>query len=323
MSRVLTGIQSTGRPHLGNILGAIIPAIELSKNKKNESLFFIADLHSFTTVRNPIDLQENTYATAAAWLAFGFDTKNNLFYKQSDVPQVCELTWYLNCFTPYPMLTNAHSFKDKSNNLSSVNSGLFTYPVLMAADILLYDSEIVPVGKDQLQHIEITRDIAGSFNHQFPNSFVLPQSQIDKKVMIVPGTDGQKMSKSYNNIIDIFLNDKLLRKQIMSIQTDSLSLQSKKDANTCNIFKIYQLLSSEDDALTLYNKYAKGNFGYGHAKQELFELICSKFSKEREKFNYLMDNKDIIDKELSLGAEKAKEIANKVLKRVRTNIGYF
>ena len=322
MSRVLTGIQSTGRPHLGNILGAIIPAIELSKNKKNESLFFIADLHSFTTVRNPIDLQENTYATAAAWLAFGFDTKNNLFYKQSDVPQVCELTWYLNCFTPYPMLTNAHSFKDKSNNLSSVNSGLFTYPVLMAADILLYDSEIVPVGKDQLQHLEITRDIAGSFNHQFPNSFVLPQSKIDKKVMIVPGTDGQKMSKSYNNIIDIFLNDKLLRKQIMSIQTDSLSLESKKDANTCNVYKIYQLLSSEDDALKLYNKYAQGNFGYGHAKQELFELICSKFSKEREKFNYLMNNKEIIDKELSLGAKKAKEIANKVLKRVRTNIGY-
>lgn len=322
MSRVLTGIQSTGRPHLGNILGAIIPAIELSKNKKNESLFFIADLHSFTTVRNPIDLQENTYATAAAWLAFGFDTKNNLFYKQSDVPQVCELTWYLNCFTPYPMLTNAHSFKDKSNNLSSVNSGLFTYPVLMAADILLYDSEIVPVGKDQLQHLEITRDIAGSFNHQFPNSFVLPQSKIDKKVMIVPGTDGQKMSKSYNNIIDIFLNDKLLRKQIMSIQTDSLSLESKKDANTCNVFKIYKLLSSEDDALTLYNKYAQGNFGYGHAKQELFELICSKFSQEREKFNYLMNNKEIIDKELSLGAKKAKEIANKVLKRVRTNIGY-
>ena len=322
MSRVLTGIQSTGRPHLGNILGAIIPAIELSKNKKNESLFFIADLHSFTTVRNPIDLQENTYATAAAWLAFGFDTKNNLFYKQSDVPQVCELTWYLNCFTPYPMLTNAHSFKDKSNNLSSVNSGLFTYPVLMAADILLYDSEIVPVGKDQLQHLEITRDIAGSFNHQFPNSFVLPQSKIDKKVMIVPGTDGQKMSKSYNNIIDIFLTDKLLRKQIMSIQTDSLSLESKKDANICNVYKIYQLLSSEEDALTLYSKYAQGNFGYGHAKQELFELICSKFSKEREKFNYLMDNKEIIDKELSLGAKKAKEIANRVLKRVRTNIGY-
>tara|TARA_B100000900_G_scaffold116759_1_gene98324 strand:+ start:6643 stop:7635 length:993 start_codon:yes stop_codon:yes gene_type:complete len=322
MARVLTGIQSTGRPHLGNILGAIIPAIELSKSKENESLFFIADLHSFTTIRNPKDLQENTYATAAAWLAFGFDTTKNLFYKQSDLPQVCELTWYLNCFTPYPMLTNAHSFKDKSNNLSSVNSGLFTYPVLMAADILLYDSEVVPVGKDQLQHLEITRDIAGSFNHQFPNSFVLPQSKIDKKVMIVPGTDGQKMSKSYNNTIDIFLNDKLLRKQIMNIQTDSLSLESKKDAKKCNVYKIYQLLSSDDEALTLHNKYAQGNFGYGHAKQELFELICSKFSKEREKFNYLMDNKDIIDDQLRLGAKKAKQIANKVLKRVRTNIGY-
>ena len=281
MARILTGIQSTGRPHLGNILGAIIPAIELSKKENNQSLFFIADLHSFTTIRDAKTLKENTYATAAAWLAFGFDTNSNLFYRQSDVSEVCELTWYLNCFTPYPMLTNAHSFKDKSNKLSLVNTGLFTYPVLMAADILLYDANIVPIGKDQLQHLEITRDIAGSFNYQFPESFIIPEPKIDEKVMIVPGVDGQKMSKSYNNIIDIFLSDKELRKQIMSIKTDSAPLEAKKNADLCNIYKLYRLLATQEEKDLLKSKYQAGNFGYGHAKQELFELIFNKFSKER------------------------------------------
>ena len=228
MSRILTGIQSTGLPHLGNLLGAIIPAIKMSKELGNDSLFFIADLHSFTTVREKKLLKSNTYATAAAWLAFGFDTAKNIFYRQSDVTQVCELSWYLSCFTPFPMLANAHSFKDKSNRLSAVNSGLFTYPVLMAADILLYDADIVPVGKDQLQHLEITRDIAGAFNHVYKDSFIIPDVKIDKRVMTVPGTDGQKMSKSYNNIINIFLPDNKLRKQIMSIQTDSLALEDSK-----------------------------------------------------------------------------------------------
>jgi tryptophanyl-tRNA synthetase len=208
MARILTGIQSTGTPHLGNLLGAIIPAITLSQQDKNESLFFIADLHSFTTIRDAENLKNNTYATAAAWLAFGFDTDKNLFYRQSDVTEVTELTWFLNCFTPFPMLANAHSFKDKSDKLSCVNTGLFTYPVLMAADILLYDANIVPVGKDQMQHLEITRDIAGAFNHRYPNSFVIPETKVDERVMIVPGTDGQKMSKSYNNGIDIFLSNK-------------------------------------------------------------------------------------------------------------------
>ena len=203
MARILTGIQSTGTPHLGNLLGAIIPAIELSKNKKNESLFFIADLHSFTTIRDAEQLRENTYATAAAWLAFGFDTERNIFYRQSDVTQVCELTWYLNCFSPFQRLQLAHSFKDKSDKISEVNAGLFIYPVLMAADILLYDANIVPVGKDQVQHLEITRDIASRFNHKYPNSFVLPETKVDERVMIVPGTDGRKMSKSYNNFINI------------------------------------------------------------------------------------------------------------------------
>ena len=322
MARILTGIQSTGTPHLGNLLGAIIPAIELSKNKKNESLFFIADLHSFTTIRDAEQLRENTYATAAAWLAFGFDTERNIFYRQSDVTEVCELTWYLNCFSPFQRLQLAHSFKDKSDKLSEVNTGLFIYPVLMAADILLYDANIVPVGKDQVQHLEITRDIASRFNHKYPNSFVLPETKVDERVMIVPGTDGQKMSKSYNNFIDIFLPDKKLRKQIMGIKTDSTNMEHKKDAEVCNIYKIYKLLSTEEQATALFEKYAAGNYGYGDAKQELFKLICVTYSAEREKFNQLMENKAIIDEELEKGAVKARVIAKEVLARVRRNIGY-
>ena len=322
MARILTGIQSTGRPHLGNLLGAIIPAIALSKQEKNESLFFIADLHSFTAIRDAETLKENTYATAAAWLAFGFDTDKNLFYRQSDVTEVTELTWYLNCFTPFPMLANAHSFKDKSNKLSDVNAGLFTYPVLMAADILLYDAEIVPVGKDQMQHLEMTRDIAGAFNHKYPNSFVIPETKVDKRMMIIPGTDGQKMSKSYNNDIDIFLSDKKLRKQIMGIKTDSTPMEEAKNVENCNVFQLYKLLGTVNQIVNLKEKYEEGNFGYGDAKKELFELICEKYKKERENFNQLMDNTDIIEKELQKGAKKARVIASEVLQRVRTNIGY-
>lgn len=322
MARILTGIQSTGTPHLGNLLGAIIPAIKLSEEKENESLFFIADLHSFTTIRDAETLRNNTYATAAAWLAFGFDTDKNLFYRQSDVTQVTELTWYLNCFAPFQRLQLAHSFKDRQDRLSEVNSGIFTYPVLMAADILLYDAEIVPVGKDQMQHLEITRDIASRFNHKYPNSFVLPETKVDERVMIVPGTDGQKMSKSYDNFIDIFLTDKKLRKQIMGIKTDSTAMEDPKVAEDCNVFKLFTLLASEEESAIIKVKYEEGNFGYGHAKQELFELICEKYKTEREKFNDLMENKNIIDTELAKGAQKARVLANEVLNRVRKNIGY-
>ena len=220
------------------------------------------------------------------------------------------------------MLANAHSFKDKSDRLSDVNSGLFTYPVLMAADILLYDADIVPVGKDQVQHLEITRDIAGAFNHKYNDSFVLPNSKVDESVMIIPGTDGQKMSKSYNNIINIFLPEKKLRKQIMSIQTDSLGLEESKNPEKCNVFNIYKLLSSSKESDVLAQKYRAGNYGYGHAKQELFELICSKFSIEREKYNLFMQDTSIIENELLEGAKKASLIADRVLLRVRKNIGY-
>ena len=322
MTRILTGIQSTGRPHLGNLLGAIIPAIELSKNTNNESLFFIADLHSFTTIRDPQQLRENTYATAAAWLAFGFDTDHNMFYRQSDIPEVCELTWYLNCFAPFSRLQLAHSFKDKLDRVADINSGLFTYPVLMAADILLYDANIVPVGKDQMQHLEITRDIASRFNHIFPNTLVLPETKVDEKVMIVPGTDGQKMSKSYNNVIDIFHSEKKLRKQIMSIKTDSLEVESPKNPETCNVFKLYSLLATENESLLLEQKYIEGNYGYGEAKKELFQLICDKYKAEKEQFDYFMENKSVLDAEFIKGAKKARRIAQEVLTRVRKKIGY-
>tara|TARA_B100000900_G_scaffold22267_3_gene17428 strand:- start:7913 stop:8881 length:969 start_codon:yes stop_codon:yes gene_type:complete len=322
MARILTGIQSTGIPHLGNLLGAIVPAIELSKETNNQSLFFIADLHSFTTITEANKIKENTYATAAAWLAFGFDAQKNIFYRQSDVTEVCELAWYLSCFSKFSRLQLAHSFKDKLSRINDINTGLFTYPVLMAADILLYDANIVPVGKDQLQHLEITRDIASSLNHIFPNTLVLPEAKIDERVMIVPGTDGQKMSKSYNNMINIFLDDKQLRKQIMSIKTDSKSIEEPKDYESCNIFKLYKLLSSKNQVNELKLKYTKGGYGYGYAKQELFELICIKYKDQRELFTHLMQNPQKIDKELEEGAKKAREIARNVLNRVRKNIGY-
>jgi len=322
MARILTGIQSSGIPHLGNLLGAIIPAIELSKDPKNESLFFIADMHSLTTVRDANLLKENTYATAAAWLAFGFNTDNNLFYRQSDIPEVCELMWYLNCISPYPMLANAHSFKDKASKLHNVNAGLFTYPVLMAADILLYDAELVPVGKDQKQHLEMTRDIAGAFNHTYGETLIEPESHIDERVMIIPGTDGQKMSKSYNNFINIFLPDKKLRKQIMGIQTDSTQMEDPKETTNCNVFRLYKLLASDEQTAEMETNYKGGNYGYGHAKQALYELIIDKYTTERTRFNELMDSKELIEKELQKGAEKARIIARGVLDRVRTKMGY-
>tara|TARA_B100000767_G_scaffold178382_1_gene166654 strand:- start:2931 stop:3899 length:969 start_codon:yes stop_codon:yes gene_type:complete len=322
MARILTGIQSSGTPHLGNLLGAIIPAIELSKDPNNESLFFIADMHSLTTIRDANLLKENTYATAAAWIAFGFDTERNLFYRQSDIPQVCELMWYLNCLTPYPMLANAHSFKDKSSKLHNVNAGLFTYPVLMAADILLYDAHIVPVGKDQIQHIEMTRDMAGAFNHIYGETLIEPEVMIDEKVMTIPGTDGQKMSKSYNNFINIFLPDKKLRKQIMSIETSSKAMEEPKETKDCNVFTLYNLLASEADSAQMKANYEGGNYGYGHAKQALFELITNKYAVERTRFNELMNNQSLIEEELQKGAVKAKKIAKDVLQRVRAKVGY-
>lgn len=322
MARILTGIQSSGRPHLGNLLGAIIPAINLSREPGNDSLFFIADLHSLTTIKDPGTRVENTRAVAAAWLAFGFDIEKNYLYRQSRIPEVCELTWYLNCFTPYPMLANAHSFKDKSEKLSDVNAGLFTYPVLMTADIILYDANFVPVGKDQRQHLEMARDITTAFNNTYGETFVVPEAKIEEQVMTVPGTDGQKMSKSYNNIIDIFLPDKELRKQILGIVTDSTPLEAPKDPDKDNVYAIYSLLATEEQKQSMRNRYLAGNYGYGHAKQELFELIVKKYSKEREAFNFYMSNPDELERKLEKGETKARAIAHTVLDRVRRRLGY-
>ena len=322
MSRILTGIQSTGRPHLGNLLGAILPAIELSKDPANDSLYFIADLHSLTTVRDPALLRANTYAVAAAWLACGFDVEKNLFYRQSDVPQVTELTWYLSCFAPYPMLANAHSFKDKSDRLSDVNAGLFTYPVLMAADILLYDAEVVPVGKDQVQHLEIARDIAQAFNHQYGNTLVPPKARVDQQVMVVPGTDGQKMSKSYGNTIDVFAPEKELLKTIKSIISDSTLLEDPKNPDTDVTFRLYSLLATPEETAAMRQRYEAGGYGYGHAKQALYELILRRFGPERERFNFYMSNLPELDAALAVGAKRAQEYGAGVLARVRQRVGY-
>lgn len=322
MTRILTGIQSSGRPHLGNLLGAIIPAINLSKKSGNESFFFIADLHSLTTIKDAETRVQNVRAVAAAWLAFGFDTGKNYLYRQSQIPEVCELTWYLSCFAPFPMLANAHSFKDKSDRLSDVNAGLFTYPVLMTADILLYDAELVPVGKDQRQHLEIARDIATAFNNQYGETFVVPESKIEEQVMTIPGTDGQKMSKSYGNIIDIFLPEKELLKQIKTIISDSTPLEAPKNPEKDNTFALYSLVASPEQTEELRKKYLAGNFGYGHAKQELYELIIKKYSQEREAFNFYFSNPDELDKKLKEGEDRARVIARETLKRVRTKIGY-
>jgi tryptophanyl-tRNA synthetase len=322
MAKILTGVQSTGTPHLGNLLGAIIPAIALSNDPKNESFLFIADLHSITQIKNGETLRNNTYSTAAAWLACGLDVNRVTFYRQSDVPQTAELSWYLSCFFPFQRLTLAHSFKDKSDRLDDVNAGLFSYPMLMAADILLYDAEFVPVGKDQLQHLEITRDVASRFNHQMGETFVLPEAKIQEDSMLIPGTNGGKMSKSANNVINIFLDDKALRKQIMSIETDSTPLEDPKNPDTCNAFAIYKLLANEDQIATMRANYLGGNYGYGHAKQALFELIIEKFKTERERYKYYINNLSEVDALLKQGAEKAATIANGVLDRVRLKLGF-
>lgn len=322
MTRILTGIQSSGKPHLGNILGAIKPSIKLSKNPKNDSLFFIADLHSLINIKDSKIRNENTLAIAASWIAMGFNYEKNYFYRQSKITQVCELAWYLNCFTPYPMLSNSHSFKDKSDNLSDINSGLFTYPVLMAADILLYDSEIVPVGKDQKQHLEITRDIAKSFNHNYGDTFIIPESKIDKNVQTIPGTDGRKMSKTYQNTIDIFADEKSLKKQIMSIVTDSKGIEDKKNPESCNIFNIFKLIASEDEVKKMKKNYVEGGYGYGHAKTHLLNLILDLYREERKLYSELIKNPDHLYDILVKGEKKARIIAEKVLRRVRSKLGY-
>lgn len=322
MARILTGIQSTGTPHLGNILGAILPAIEMSKDPSNESFFFIANLHSLTQIKDATTMRSNTLSTAATWLACGLDPEKVVFYRQSDIPEVTELTWYLMCHFPYSRLALAHSFKDKADRLEDVNSGLFTYPILMAADILLYDAEIVPVGKDQAQHLEFTRDVANRFNHKMGEVFVIPEVSHHEETMLVPGTDGEKMSKSRKNFINIFDSDKALRKTIMSIATDSKELEEPKDPDTCNAFALFKLIAPQEQVATMREKYLAGGFGYGHAKQELFEALCERFKTEREKYAYLMEHPEEVEAALQKGAARARKIAASVLQKTREKVGY-
>lgn len=322
MARVLTGIQATGVPHLGNVLGAIEPAIEMAANKNNESFLFIADFHSLTQIKDAVELKENTYGVAAAWLALGLDSEKTVFYRQSDVPQCAELAWYLDCFFPYQRLKLAHSFKDKADRLEDVNAGLFNYPMLMAADILAYDVDLVPVGKDQLQHLEITRDVASRFNNQMGEAFILPEAETAEDTKLVPGSDGHKMSKSRGNTINIFAPKKQLKKQVMGIQTDSTALEDPKNPDTCNAFAIYALLANPEQIEQMRTNYLAGGYGYGHAKKELLELILEKYGPAREKYEYLMENTTEIEKHLIQGAEKAQKIAGEVVNRVREKIGY-
>lgn len=322
MAKILTGVQSTGTPHLGNLLGAILPAINMANNSPDDSFIFIADLHSTTQIKDGELLRNNTYSVASTWLACGLDINKVTFYRQSDVTETAELSWYLSCFFPFQRLTLAHSFKDKQDYLSDVNAGLFTYPMLMAADILLYDAEFVPVGKDQLQHLEITRDVASRFNHQMGDTFVLPEAKTDENVMIVPGTDGNKMSKSRNNFIDIFQSDKALKKQIMGIVTDDTPLEAPKNPDTCNVFALYKLLANDEQTAEMRANYLGGNYGYGHAKKALLELVLDKFKNPREKYNYYMTHHDEVDQLLEAGAKKAKKVAQATLQRVRGKLGY-
>jgi len=322
LKRILTGVQSTGVPHLGNILGAIIPAIDFSKKENIETFLFIADFHSLTQIKNSEELKRNTLSTAAAWLACGLDPDKTIFYRQSDVPQVSELAWYLSCFFPFKRLSLAHSFKDKKDRLDDVNAGLFNYPMLMAADILMYDADVVPVGKDNLQHLEITRNVANRFHNIFGDTFTLPVEHLQDETKLVIGTDGAKMSKSKNNIIDIFAEEKVLKKQIMSIKTDSTGIEDSKDWRNCNLFKIYTLLAKKNEIECMKKNYEMGGYGYGHAKNELYDLILKKYSIERNKFQHYISNSDEVEKILKTGAKKANVTANKVLNRVRKKLGY-
>jgi len=322
MARILTGIQSTGTPHLGNILGAIIPMVEKANDGDNDSFVFIANMHTLTQIKDAKLVRENTYSVAAAWLAFGIDPNRSTFYRQSDIPEVTELSWYLSCYFPFQRMTLAHSFKDKQDHLEDVNGGLFYYPMLMAADILLYDADLVPVGKDQMQHLEFTRDVAQRFNHKMGETLVLPEVSVQENVMIVPGIDGNKMSKSRNNTINLFQPDKQLRKNIMKIETDSTPLEEPKNPDTCNVFNLYKLMASEEQIAEMRANYEGGNYGYGHAKQALYELILEKFDEPRKRYEELMNDRQELDKLLGIGAEKARAVATETLTRVRRKLGY-
>jgi tryptophanyl-tRNA synthetase len=323
MARILTGIQSTGIPHLGNILGAIKPAIDMAHDPANDSFLFIADMHTLTQIKDGEEVRYNTYSVAATWLAFGLNPEKTVFYRQSDVPQTAELAWYLSCFFPYQRLTLAHSFKDKADRLEDVNAGLFSYPMLMAADILMYDADYVPVGKDQLQHLEITRKVAGAFNHQMGETFVVPKEKTSENTQLILGTDGEKMSKSRGNTIDIFLDEKALKKLInKKIVSDSTPLEDPKDPESSPAFKLLEHVGKSDKIEEVRASLTAGGYGWGHVKKDLLESILDTYSKEREAYNSYMADTATLDAVLAEGAAKARLVAQEVMERVREKVGY-
>ncbi len=317
--RSLTGIKPTGMPHVGNYLGMIRPALALTA--EHEAFYFIADYHALTTMRSREDMRRYTLEVTATWLALGLDPAKTVLFRQSDVPEVCELAWFLGCVAPLGMLRRAHALKDAETRGVEINGGTFFYPVLMAADILAYDSAMVPVGSDQKQHVEMARDMAIAFNHHFGRTLVVPQPVIRDDVATIPGTDGQKMSKSYGNTIPLFESPKRLRKMIMRIVTDSTPLEEPKDPGRCTVFQLYKQFAAEAQAEDLAARYRAGGLGYGHAKQELFEVMNRFFEEPTERFHTLMDNPDTIDDILSDGGKRAKTVAQATLSRVRDRTG--
>lgn len=319
--RILTGIQPSGILHIGNYFGAMKASIELQNQNPGDTYLFIADLHSLTVNPKPEDLRMRIRRLALDYLACGLDPEKTAFFRQSDIQGVCELTWILNTITGLGLLERAHSYKDKIAKGFIPNNGLFSYPVLMAADILLYKSNAVPVGKDQKQHLEITRDIAIKFNQMYREVFVIPEPIISESVAVIPGTDGQKMSKSYNNTIELFGNEKAIRKKIMSIPTDSTPMEAPKDPDKCNIFALFKLFSNEQQAADLAAKYRAGNFGYGHAKQALFEAYMDYFAPMRRRREELEKEPGYIDEVLRKGAEKANAVAAQTMDEVYRTVG--
>lgn len=317
--RVLSGIQPTGRFHLGNYFGAIRQYISLQTNE--QAYYFIADLHALTTIREPEKLREFTAEAALDLLALGLDPEQATLFRQSDVPQVTELTWMLMTITQMSLLEKCHAYKDKKARGLTADAGLFTYPVLMASDILIYDSDVVPVGVDQVQHIEVTRDLAERFNHLYGETFVLPKAQVMEATAKVPGTDGEKMSKSYDNVIELFLPPKKLRKKIMSIKTDSTPVEDPKDPENCSVFTLYKLFATEAEQATLAERYRAGGMGYGEAKQTLYEAALSYFAEARERREELVNDPDTVEDILQSGAKKTREKAQEVVDRARTACG--
>lgn len=317
--RSLTGIKPTGVPHLGNLLGAIRPALALQES--SEAFYFIASFHALTTLHNREQMRAAVLDVAATWLALGLDPSRTTLFRQHDVPEVTELTWILSCVTSKGMLDKGHAFKDAVANGRDVNVGIYSYPVLMAADILIFDSNVVPVGRDQKQHVEIARDIAGRFNAQFGDALVLPDPYILEDVATIPGLDGRKMSKSYDNAIEIFLPPKQLRKKLMSIQTDSTPLEDPKDPDTCNVFALYKLFASKEETADLAARYRAGGLGYGHAKQALFEVMDASLAAPRARYAELMAHPEQIEGVLEEGAGRARAVARVTLDRVRDRVG--